>query len=188
MADTFIGTCSWTDRPLLEAGTFYPATAKTPEARLRFYASVFPTVEVDSSFYGIPKEDTARLWVERTPSAFKFHVKMFRLLTFHWTEPKVIPENLRHLAPPDKKRFYLKEASEELRSGLLELFRSALLPLHRGGKLGVVLLQFPKWVLPKRENFDHILSIKEALPEFQLAVEFRNQSWLLEGRQEKTLS
>jgi uncharacterized protein YecE (DUF72 family) len=49
MGEILIGTCSWTDPTLIRSGRFYPATAKSAEARLRFYASQFRLVEVDSS-------------------------------------------------------------------------------------------------------------------------------------------
>ena len=49
MPRVLIGTSSWTDKSLIESGKFYPATATTPEDRLRFYASQFPIVENDSS-------------------------------------------------------------------------------------------------------------------------------------------
>jgi uncharacterized protein YecE (DUF72 family) len=67
MAEILVGTASWTDKTLIECGRFYPPTVKTPEARLKFYASQFPIVEVDSSYYAIPAEQTAKQWVERTP-------------------------------------------------------------------------------------------------------------------------
>ena len=65
-----VGTSSWTDKSLIDSGRFYPASAKKPEDRLRYYASQFPIVEIDSSYYGIPVEANARLWVERTPPEF----------------------------------------------------------------------------------------------------------------------
>src|SRR3954454_6866771 len=87
-----VGTSSWTDKSLIESGSFYPADVKTPEARLRFYATRFPIVEVDSSYYAIPSDKTAKLWVERTPEDFVFNMKAFRLLTTHQTQPKVLPK------------------------------------------------------------------------------------------------
>ena len=86
-----VGTASWTDKTLIDCGRFYPKEAKTPEARLRYYASIFPLVEVDSSYYAIPDPVTAQNWVERTPDAFTFNVKAFRLFTGHQTDPKVMP-------------------------------------------------------------------------------------------------
>ena len=56
MADILVGTCSWTDATLIRSGGFYPAWAKSAEARLQFYASQFPLVEVDSSYYSLPAE------------------------------------------------------------------------------------------------------------------------------------
>lgn len=46
LARVMLGTASWTDRPLIASGRFYPTDAGTAEARLRFYASQFPLVEV----------------------------------------------------------------------------------------------------------------------------------------------
>ena len=57
-----IGTSSWTDPTLIKDGHFYPPEAKTAEQRLRFYASRFPLVEVDSTYYALPAERTAELW------------------------------------------------------------------------------------------------------------------------------
>ncbi len=185
--DTYIGTCSWTDKSLIQAGTFYPGWATSAEARLRFYSSVFPTVEVDSTYYSPPTAGNSRLWVERTPPTFTFHIKMFRLFTFHWTEHNVLPPDLRALAPSEKRRFYLRDAPRELSDELLRRFVDALLPLDSAGKLGVVLLQFPKWVTPRRDVYGHMLSMKEALPQFQLAVEFRNKAWLDGGMEDRTL-
>ena len=49
MSNVLVGTSSWTDKSLIESGKFYPRVAMTPEDRLRFYASQFPIVEIDSS-------------------------------------------------------------------------------------------------------------------------------------------
>ena len=46
-----IGTAGWTDKSLLPAGLFYPDGVDTPEDRLRYYASRFPLVEIDSSYF-----------------------------------------------------------------------------------------------------------------------------------------
>jgi len=90
-----IGTCSWTDKSLIDCGRFYPPETKTAEQRLRFYASRFPIVEVDSTFYGLPSEKNAGLWTERTPSDFTFDVKAFRLLTHHPTPPPAHPKDVQ---------------------------------------------------------------------------------------------
>lgn len=182
---THIGTCSWTDRSLIRAATFYPKGASSAEARLRYYSSIFPTVEVDSSYYSLPTVDATKAWVDRTPPGFIFHVKMFRLFTLHWTEPKALPPDLRPLAP-EGKRFYYTAASREFIDELMARFIETLLPLESAGKLGLLLLQFPQWVTAKPENRDHILAMKEALARFDVAVEFRNHTWL-NGDTDKTL-
>ena len=51
-----VGTASWTDPTLVKSDTFYPPALKTAEERLRFYASQFNTVEVDSTYYALPAE------------------------------------------------------------------------------------------------------------------------------------
>ncbi len=86
MAEIRVGTCSWTDKTLLESKTFYPPGLKTAEDRLKFYAQHFNTVEVDSTFYALPARRNAELWAERTPSDFIFHIKAFGLLTQHAVE------------------------------------------------------------------------------------------------------
>src|SRR5262252_3866284 len=80
-----VGTSSWTDKSLIESGKFYPRSATKPEDRLRYYASQFPIVEIDSSYYGIPSIENAKLWVERTPPGFVFNIKTYRLFTRHQT-------------------------------------------------------------------------------------------------------
>ncbi len=54
MSEILVGTSSWTDKSLIESGRFYPPSVSKPEERLRYYASHFPIVEIDSSYYGIP--------------------------------------------------------------------------------------------------------------------------------------
>jgi hypothetical protein len=54
IGNIYCGTCSWTDRTLIESGGFYAADIRSPEARLRYYAQVFPIVEVDSTYYALP--------------------------------------------------------------------------------------------------------------------------------------
>jgi len=61
-----VGTASWTDKSLIESGRFYPGSAKTPEARLQYYAEQFPLVEVDSSYYGLPSRACSDARMEMT--------------------------------------------------------------------------------------------------------------------------
>src|SRR5215210_936171 len=109
MARILVGTSSWTDKSLIDSGRFYPPSATTPEDRLRYYASQFPIVEIDSSYYGIPTQDTASLWAERTPANFVFNIKAYRLFTRHQTPVATLAKDIRTaLGPGGKKTIYDK--------------------------------------------------------------------------------
>ncbi len=190
-ARILVGTCSWTDRSLIESGRFYPPAVKTPEGRLRFYAEAFPIVEVDSTYYSLPSERNAALWVERTPGEFTFDLKAFALFTQHPTAVRSLPKEMREALPAaaqEKANVYYRDLPRELQDEVWQRFASALLPLDSAGKLGVVLLQFPPWFMPGGENKEYILEVKEErLPQYTVGVEFRNNLWLSERNRERTL-
>lgn len=180
------GTASWTDKTLLESG-WYPAGSKTPEKRLVYYASEFPIVEVDSSYYAPPSERNAALWVERTPAHFTFNVKAYSLLTQHPTRVASLPKSIRELAPASKTNVYQKDLPAKAVEEVFEMFASALMPLHSAGKLGYVLFQFPEWFVPGDGNRDYILRCAKRLPDFRVAVEFRRATWMTEKSAPRTL-
>src|SRR5439155_13747837 len=125
MANILVGTSSWTDKTLIESGRFYPRSATTPEDRLRYYASQFPIVEIDSSYYGIPTEANARLWVERTPSEFVFNIKAYRLFTRHQTPIVSLAKAVRvALGPIHGKNVYEKDMPSEIALELWRQFRA----------------------------------------------------------------
>jgi uncharacterized protein YecE (DUF72 family) len=190
-ARILVGTCSWADRSLVDCRCFYPPEAKTPEARLRFYASRFPIVEVDSTYYGLPTDTrNAALWVDRTPPEFVFDIKAFRLLTNHPTPPEAFPKDLRESLNDlarDKHNLYYRDLPDRLRDDVWQRFADALLPLDSAGKLGVVLFQFPPWFLPGKDSSAHILEAQERLPQYRVAVEFRNNRWLSESNRDRTI-
>ncbi len=186
-----VGTASWTDPSLIESGRFYPPEAKSAEDRLRYYAGVFPIVEVDSSYYGMPAERTARLWAERTPEDFTFDVKSFSLFTHHPTPPRALPKDIREALPApalEKRNLYYDDVPPELRDELWRRFWSALLPLDSAGKLGIVLFQFPHWFLPGPESLAYLEDLLARVPQYTAAVEFRSPRWLDEEHVERTLS
>ena len=49
-----VGTASWTDPTLIKSGRFYPKGVTSADARLRFYATRFELVEVNSAYYALP--------------------------------------------------------------------------------------------------------------------------------------
>lgn len=188
MNKILVGTASWTDKSLIQCGRFYPSSVKSAEQRLRYYAEEFPIVEVDSSYYAIPSEQTARLWVERTPDGFVFDVKAFRLFTQHQTAPQVLPKYISESLPISKKTVYYKDMPGELLDALWNEFRAALLPLQQAGKLGVVLFQFPPWFLANKASLAHIGQCVDRMSGFRLAVEFRNETWFYERSRERTFA
>src|SRR5947209_5277339 len=154
MAQILTGTASWTD-PTLLAAHWYPEDASTSEERLRYYASQFPLVEVDSTYYSLPGERTAVLWADRTPDHFTFDFKAFRLFTEHPTPVKALPKTVRENLPAElreKSSIYQKDLPAEMVDEVWDMYRKALMPVHSAGKLGAVFLQFPHWVYYSREN------------------------------------
>src|SRR5437016_10334123 len=97
----FCGIAGWADKSLIDSKLFYPLHVKASADRLRFYASQFPLVEVDSTYYGIPKPESATAWVAETPADFTFDVKSFSLFTNHPTKPLSLPPDLREQLPPN---------------------------------------------------------------------------------------
>jgi uncharacterized protein YecE (DUF72 family) len=174
------------------SGVFYPADASTAEDRLGYYASRFPVVEVDATYYALPSRRVSELWVERTPPDFVFDIKAHALLTGQPTEARRLPKGLRDSLPAAlaaKARLYAKDLPGELLAEVWRLFADGLAPLAESGQLGAVFLQYPKWFFTSSESRDAIREAKAALAPFGLrvAVEFRNASWLNEKNAERTL-
>ncbi|HEV3234280.1 MAG TPA: DUF72 domain-containing protein [Candidatus Dormibacteraeota bacterium] len=145
-----VGTCNWADHE-----DFYRPRLPANE-RLRYYAQFFPIVEVDSTFYGIPKPSVPKRWSEQTPDDFKFNVKAYRSLTLHERED-------------GKPRRPTEEEERE--------FMDLLDPLRDTGKLRGVHYQFPPWFKAKPANMDYISELADKHPRDQLIVEFRHRSW-----------
>jgi uncharacterized protein YecE (DUF72 family) len=147
------GTAGWTDPTLIACGRFYPANAASPADRLAHYASQFPMVEVDATYYAIPSPSVAQRWVERTPNGFVFDVKAHPVLTGHPLERARLPKHLiEALASvrPDKRRLYPRELPAEVRDELVARFRAVLEPLQAADKLGCVVIQLPPWTTATR--------------------------------------
>lgn len=120
-----------------------------PQRRwLERYAEVFDTVEVNATFYRLPKESTVRDWVELVPADFVFAVKASRYLT--------------HM----KRLHEIGDA--------VARFWEPLEPLRRGRRLGPVLWQLPE----KFRRDDDLLALAlDELPRAQHCFEFRHPSW-----------
>ena len=129
-------------------GPFYPAgTPKT--AYLEQYAERLPAVEIDSTFYGVPRATTVQKWRERTPPGFRFAAKFPKLITHE------------------------KKLDRAL--GDAEAFIGTMQAL--GDKLAVLVLQFAYDFTP--DLYDRLELFLAALPGgTRYAVEVRNRDWL----------
>jgi uncharacterized protein YecE (DUF72 family) len=182
-----VGTASWTDPTLLAAG-FYPARGCNAEARLRFYAEHFNTVEVDSTYYALPSERNAALWARRTPDEFRFNIKAFAWLTQHAAETRALPRALKEMLPPEALRQpHVTRPPAEALERSFEMFRSALEPLRVAGKLGCILFQFPPWFIAGPTQEAYLDFCRYRMPDDHLAIELRHASWLAD-RTQRTLT
>jgi uncharacterized protein YecE (DUF72 family) len=197
-----VGTASWTEKTLIQAG-WYPSDCRSAECRLKYYAERFPLVEVDSTYYSMPTLRNSQLWAERTPLAFVFDIKAFRIFTGHQTPIEALPADIRREwtgetrkrlaterpngAPGAHVVFY-RDLPRELVDELWRQFVASLEPLRRSRKLGVVLFQFPPWVRPHDRVTGHLRECRSRLADMELAVEFRNRLWFEGEQRSRTLS
>ncbi len=137
-------------------GTFYPD--KLPQSKqLEYYASVFDVVEVDSTFYTMPRPDVVKSWRERTPDRFMFVPKLFKGIT----------QEL-HQAVVDKS---LEALVDRYFEGITKL----------GTKLAATVVQLPPSLHAK--HADDLFALLNILPaRIKHAIEFRDKSWFEDQR------
>ena len=148
MTECRIGCSGW-NYAHWRNGVFYPP--RFPARKwLAFYADYFDTVEVNATFYRLPRPTAVARWVEESPPGFLLAVKMSRYVTH--------VKRLRDLGPS------------------LELFYSTIAPLAGSPKLGPVLWQFPRTFRRDDERLQAALAL---LPSGRHAFEFRDASWFV---------
>jgi uncharacterized protein YecE (DUF72 family) len=186
-----IGTASWSHPALIDSGRFYPCETMSAEQRLRHYATRFPLVEVDATYYAMTPPAVARQWVERTPEGFVMNVKAFRLLTGHQTSPRSLPQDIAAALPQAlaaKTILYYRHVPPELRDALWTRFLDSIAPLREAGRLGMVHFQFPPWIVRNRAGIAHLEHCVERMHGHRMSVEFRNFSWFEGSHLPETLS
>jgi uncharacterized protein YecE (DUF72 family) len=130
---------------------FYPRGTRSNEM-LGFYAEIFGTIEVDSTFYAIPASSVVENWYKKTPENFTFSLKL--------------PREITH-------EYGLREPSFPLLNEFCE--RVALLK----EKLGAILIQLPPNFEASKENAQALREFLAELPkEIRFAIEFRERQWL----------
>ncbi len=157
----------------------------TAEERLRYYATAFDTVEVDSSYYAFPSARNAALWVTRTPPGFLFNVKAYSLMTGHHPRADSLPADLRAMLPAAPKTTHRGEIDRsafppEALDRCFTLFRESLRPLAEADRLGYVLFQLAPWVPFSEGALAYLATLPDRLPGWTVAVEFRDRSWIPE--------
>jgi uncharacterized protein YecE (DUF72 family) len=128
-------------------GPFYPEQMKDAEM-LGFYASKFPTVEINNTFYRLPRENVLLEWAAQVPEHFTFAIKASQRITHHAR---------------------LKEESFDTVDFLLK--NTAAL----GRRLGPILFQLPPNL---KKDLDRLRAFVARLPkDRRYTVEFRHESW-----------
>jgi uncharacterized protein YecE (DUF72 family) len=157
-------------------GLFYPATRSKRAGtagfdELRFYAEHFDTVEVNTTFYGQPRADVARTWVERTPPGFEFSLKLYQ----KFTHPKMFKQAALTRAPGSEGP--LLDLLAQVTQSDIDEFRDGIEPLASSGRLGALLAQFPASFKDSSESRDYLAQLLRAFEDYPVAVELRHKSW-----------
>jgi uncharacterized protein YecE (DUF72 family) len=140
------GTSGWQYKEW--KGSFYPEKIAT-DAMLGYYAERFPTVEVNNTFYRMPKESVLRAWADGVPDGFTFVLKASQRIT------------------------HFQRLKEEAAESLAYLLRTASV---LGDRLGPLLFQLPPNL---KKDADRLARFLEHLPaRTRAAFEFRHPSWL----------
>jgi len=130
---------------------FYPADIK-PDAMLAWYSERLPTVEINNTFYRLPKVDVLETWAGATPTDFRFAIKASRRIT--------------HLA---------RLKADTAADALAFLYRNLV---ALGGKRGPVLFQLPPFL---KKDLPRLTEFLQLLPTgHEAAFEFRNDTWFVD--------
>ena len=147
-----IGPAGWSYKDW--NGVVYPQPRPRGFDPLRYLSQYFSTIEINSSFYGAPKAETAKKWVLSVEHRddFRFTAKLFQSFTHN-----------RQPAPLDEKEF-----------------KEGLAPIVDAGRLGALLLQFPWSFKNEKESRDYLVHLQRRFREYPLVLEVRHSSWMEE--------
>ena len=148
MSDVRVGCSGWNYAHWRER--VYPK-GLPPKRWLAYYATLFDTVEINNTFYRLPRVSAVQGWVHQSPPGFLFAVKSSRYLT-----------HIKRLTDLD---------------GGIQRFYTRIDPLVRSPKLGPLLWQLPPTF--KRDD-ERLASALSALPPGRHCFEFREASWYVD--------
>lgn len=175
----YVGTCSWAEKSFVKSD-FYPRGVRSASDRLRYYATQFPTVEIDASYFALLPPAYGRRWAEETPPGFVMHAKAFGLFTGHAVAVARFPHGFSDLLPPAlRSAAEVREGDvpEEFVNACWDRFREFLGPLRDAGKLGYVLFQLPPRTRYSAEVLETMGRWARELGGCRVAVEFRHRDW-----------
>lgn len=144
-----IGLTTWKEHPALIGGEERPVT-------LTEYAGRLPVVELDTPFYGIPRQSTVANWQAAVPDGFQYILKANQVMTRH------------------DRQHPLEEAGI---TAAFDQFVMAIQPMVTAGKLMTVLFQFPPFFNRTTANIQYLRDVRLKMGKLPVAVEFRSPSW-----------
>lgn len=147
-----IGLTSWSEHVSLIKNIH-------PSLTLSEYSAFFPTVEIDTFFYGIPSVEVVSNWLNQVPKNFKFVVKANSVLTLHNNQ----------------------ESSSKKIKETLQKFKTAINPLLETNSLKTILLQFPPFFEATKQNIAYLIYLRNEFTGLPLSIEFRNASWFADS-------
>ena len=177
-ADLRIGTSGW-NYPSGRGtwnGVFYPPSRGRAKGfdELSFYAEHFNTVEVNSTFYGQPRPEVTRAWVERTPQGFEFSVKLYQ----KFTHPRMFKQAyVKGVTAGDAGADALLDVLAKPNQADLDDFKRGVEPLAASGKMGALLAQFPPSFKSDGPSRDYLAWLLRAFTGYAVAVELRHATW-----------
>jgi len=147
-----IGPAGWSYKDW--RGVVYPNERPRGFDELGYISGFFDTVEINSSFYGPPRPNAAKKWLESVSAndRFRFTAKLFHSFT-HERKP----------APLDEKEF-----------------KDGIAALAEGNRLGALLAQFPWSFKNDGENRRYLVDLRRKFDEYPLVLEVRHSSWMEE--------
>lgn len=144
----YIGTSGWSYKDW--KGVYYPEKLKATDWLL-FYTNDFDIVEINASFYRLPKRETVENWTAKVPADFRFCPKMSRYLT-----------HIKRLKEPEEP---------------LERFFSIFEPMKE--KMGPVLIQLPPSLKFDYDITEHFFKLlKKKYKAYEFALEVRHETWM----------
>ncbi|ATU69975.1 DUF72 domain-containing protein [Levilactobacillus brevis] len=144
-----IGLTTWKEHPALIGGEERPVT-------LTEYAGRLPVVELDTPFYGIPRQSTVANWQAAVPDGFQYILKANQVMTRH------------------DRQHPLDEAGI---TAAFDQFIMAIQPMVTAEKLMTVLFQFPPFFNRTTANIQYLRDVRLKMGKLPVAVEFRSPSW-----------